>query len=486
MNIFRCVNGCLAPVLTPLLAPLLASLLAPLLAPLWLPPPAHATPLTLIEVLTAVDATHPKLLAARQKLSGAEAKAVGARGAWDPKVKAKGSLSTGPYDYNTLSAEVTQATPLWGASLFAGYRMGGGEVPIYKYDLKTLSQGEVSAGLEVPLLRERATDEARAGIARADHERDAARCDIEAERLNAHLKASEAYWGWAAYGAEVAIQERLLRAAEERATALRERVAQGSLPPIIEVDNERLILDRKAKLVGARRDLAEGALKLSLFLRDEELNPIPPPPSRAPAELPPPTPPTLPDETVDLARAREERPDLCALRRRLSATQVQLEWAEARRAPSLNARAFVAKDLGGGAPSLAGTELGAALLLEVPVGLRKATGDLDAAQAQLLAERALLRGEEDRVLAEIRTARVDLIADLEQEALARAQVGLAAALVEAERLKLDEGASDLVFLNLREQALADAERALVKARLEFHKAEAAYLAARGLTLSVVR
>ncbi|MBM4293099.1 MAG: TolC family protein [Deltaproteobacteria bacterium] len=477
MKRWRDVNRCLAPVFAPALLPVLALWVLPLPTAAADPAP----PLTLLEVLRAVDATHPKLLAARQKLSGAEAKAGGARGAWDPKLKAKGSLSGGPYDYSSVSAEVTQATPLWGASLFAGYRVGGGEVPSYKYDLKTLSSGEVSAGLELPLLRERDTDEARAGIQRADQERDAARCDVEAERLSVHLKASEAYWDWAAKGADVVIQERLLRAAEERAGALRERVAEGSLPPITELDNERLILERKGKLVGARRDLAEAALKLSLFLRDDDLTPVPPPPARAPAELPPPGALALPDEALDAARAREGRPDLCALRRRLRATQTQLTLAEARRAPQLNARAFVAKDLGGGAPSLAPAEVGAALLLEVPVGLRKARGDVDAAQAQVLAERALLRGEEDRALAEVQTARVDLLADLEQEGLARAQVRVAAALVEAERVKLDEGASDLVILNLREQALADAERALVKARLEFHKAEAAYDVARGLT-----
>ena len=465
---WRYVNRCLAPIFAPILP-----------AFLLISPALHAAPLTLPEVLTAVDATHPKLLAARQKLSGAEGKALGARGAWDPKLKAKGALSAGPYDYTSLSAEVTQATPLWGASLFAGYRVGAGELPSYKADLKTLSRGEVSAGLELPLLRERDADEARAGVKRADHERDAARCDLDAERLSVHLKASEAYWGWAAKGAEVKIQERLLQAAEERAAALRERVAHGSLPPIIELDNERLILDRKGKLVGARRDLTEAALKLSLFLRDDDLTPTPPPDASAPSELPPPRPLALPDERLDLARALEERPDLCALRRRLSATRTQVELAESRRAPSLNARAFVAQDLGGGAASLAPTELGAALLLEVPVGLRKARGDLDAARAQAQAEGALLRGEEDRALAELRAARVDLVADFEQEALARAQVRVAGALVEAERHKLDEGASDLVVLNLREQALADAERALVKARFEFYTAEAAYRAARG-------
>ena len=139
---------------------------------------AQTEPLTLEAVLERLSKTYPKLLAAAQKKEAASQALRSAEGLWDPTLSLKGKATLeGKYEAETLNAELRQATPLWGASLYTGYRLGAGEFPTYKGDLETLSRGEWSAGLELPLLAGRELDAARAAI-------------LERERLNARARAA--------------------------------------------------------------------------------------------------------------------------------------------------------------------------------------------------------------------------------------------------------------------------------------------------------
>ena len=162
-----------------------------------------------------------------------------------------------------------------------------------------------------------------------------------------------------------------------------------------------------------------------------------------------------------------------------AAAKVDLRLAKNRVAPEARVSAYLAKDLGDAPPELAPTEFVATATLSMPLALRKARGELRAARAQLASLDAKLRGLQDRIAAEVRLARVDLIAAHDQLELASQQLAVARKLVDAEREKLDQGASDLVFLNIREIASADAARLEVEAILRFHVAHADYLAALG-------
>ena len=77
------------------------------------------------------------------------------------------------------------------------------------------------------------------------------------------------------------------------------------------------------------------------------------------------------------------------------------------------------------------------------------------------------------------TKLVALEAAKKQVDLARRQVEAARTLAQAERDKFDEGASDLVIVNLRELAAAEAQRLEVKAMAEYQKAVADYKTATG-------
>ncbi|MCA9583589.1 MAG: TolC family protein, partial [Myxococcales bacterium] len=264
-------------------------------------------PLTLREVLLVVAETHPELEAADQDVEAARGAALAAEGGWDPILRVRGRWSpVGYYDNGQVDAIVQQATPLWGAGLFAGYRLGWGDFPIYKGEQQTLSDGEFRAGVDVPILRDGPIDARRAQIDRTEFLTEAAECERQAKALKVALEASKAYWTWVAAGQEVRVQRDLLAVAQRRDVGLREQANQGSIPPIFVVDNERLVLDRESKLIASVRSFQEATLELSLFLRDSQRMPVRVSEDRVPEAMSYPDPPRIEDERdVDLAlRAR--------------------------------------------------------------------------------------------------------------------------------------------------------------------------------------
>jgi outer membrane protein TolC len=443
------------------------------------PAAAGDAPLSLPEVLGSVDATHPKLEAAERGVEKATADQLSARGGWDPTLSVRGKwVPVGYYENGTVDTTVRQATPLWGVGVYAGYRLGWGSFPDYRGGQRTLSGGELRAGIDVPLWKDGPIDPRRAGVRTSDALADATRCDMDATQLDLRRRAAGAYWRWVATGQEVRIQRELLSVAEDRDRGLREQAKAGSVPGITVVDNERLVLDRRSKLVDARREFQAATIKLSLYMRDAELKPILADGQRVPAQIPD-VRLELAPETAEVQDSLSRRPEVCALQRERDAAAIDVRLKRNQRAPSINAQGFVARDLGIGSESLQPVELGVGLSFEMPLALRKARGELKAARAEKSRVDARLRGAMDRVAAEIRTARVELEAAGRQVELAARQVAVAQELADAERDKFREGASNLVIVNLRELAAANSARLEVEARADHQKARADYLSATG-------
>lgn len=438
-----------------------------------------SSPLLLDEVLDSVRRTHPELEGAQQVVAQRDAEEFAARGGFDPKLTIRGKWApVGYYPQGQVDALVKQETPVWGIGLYAGYRLGLGSYPVYKGDLQTLSGGEVRAGINVPLWRGGPIDERRAKLRKARIEREGASLRYDAELLAVERDAAKAYFRWVAAGQSLGVAERLLSIAEARDEALREQVAAGSVPAIVLIDNQRLVLDRQAKVVESRRKLRTAALDLSLYLRDARLRPIRPEIERLPEHLP--------DATIDagslddaVARALDRRPDARALDADRAAAEVQVRLARNQRAPAVDVQAFAARDLGGGPAELRPTELGVGVTVEMALPLRKARGELRAAQAKVGQVDAKRRALRDRVEAEVREAWVSVEAAAQRVTLARLQRDAAEELAEAERELLRAGSSDLLDVNLRERAAADAATLEIDALAEYHSAHADLAAAVG-------
>lgn len=453
-----------------------------LFAALWLAGGLWAAPLELGEVLSSAAERSPLVDRAAQELAKAEAARLGARGAYDLGWSASGlAVPVGEYDYLTAESGLTQLTPLWGAQLDAGYNLGVGAVPDYYGELATGPAGELSAGLTVPLLKDRAIDAERAALQAAGARVEAAEAIVDTARLVVTRDASLAYWRWVSAGQRLALAEELLQIAIARDAAIAARVVAGDLPEVDRLDNERIILERQARRAEAERGLVAAEQELSLYLRDEEGRPLVPSRDRLPEAFPQPSPPAAGAAAELAQQALQARPELAQLERALAEAEVNARLAENSLLPKLDVKGGVAQTLGPPGTTPDATEVKVGVAMGVPLQRREAQGKLDSARAEVLKLEADRRWLEDRVVAEVTRSLVAVETAYQRWEATTRSVELARQLEVAEQARFALGDADLLRVYQREQIFADAVLAEVDASLDYFAAEAAFRYALGQT-----
>ncbi|MCG5055013.1 MAG: TolC family protein [Myxococcales bacterium] len=441
---------------------------------------ATTTPLGLDEVLASAERSYPLLVAALLRRDVAEADLLSARGGFDLNWRTRGSVvGLGYYDYLSVDSLLEQPTPLWGTTVFGGWRLGRGDIPPYYGNLETNKGGELRAGVSVPILRNGAVDKRRADVRKAELGRTVAEGDIGLFVLDLQRSAAYRYWDWVIAGRRLRIAQDLLTIAEVRDEAVRRRSDLGDVADIDRLDNERAIAERQERVVAAERTLEQAAIALSLFLRDEEGAPVLVSPARLPPALPDPQEHLHPNP---IERALERRPELKRIQALRKQNQVDVQLAKNQVLPSLDLSLVGSKDVGATVPGrtyLDEPEVVGGVLFEVPLQRRVAKGRLQAAQAALARLTAEEQMARDRITADVRDALSALHAASQRVDLAREQLRLAVKLEEAERTRFDLGESNLLFVNLREQATASAALVEAEALGSWLRAQADFRAAIG-------
>jgi cobalt-zinc-cadmium efflux system outer membrane protein len=442
-----------------------------------------ARPLELREVLASAERAHPLMLAAGTERRLAQGELQSAEGGFDLSWKARGTLTPLGY-YERLRAETTLEKPTewWGASVFAGWRLGTGEFPIYDGDQQTLDYGELRAGLHVPLWRNGPIDRRRASLERAELGLPIAELAVAQQRLELRRAAAQRYWSWVAAGRRAAIAEALLANVVERDGGILQRVSTGDLPPIERVENQRAIEQRRALLAQAQRGLEQAGIELGLLLRDDRGEPTLPSPERLPEAFPELAQAEPSMAAVDLRLARKQRPEARRFSLQEGQQRVELGWAENQLAPGIDVQVAVAQDIGPSSdarPDLSETVLEASVLLDLPLQTGSARGRLEiaAASAERLGQQARLA--RDRIAAEVRDAHSAISAARQRIQATRREVALALELEAGERTRFEQGDSNLLLVNLREQQTAEAQLREVDAVLDYYRAAADLEAARG-------
>ncbi len=427
-------------------------------------------PLHFEEVLQSVNAHDPRIRQAVAQLRKAESKTMAARGAFDPRLDGDGKILTGAYyDTRRANVELRQPTTLWGSEIFVGYRVGLGineRWPTYRDD-QTLSGGEVRAGIEVPIWRGGLTDPDRAERTRAIQLEEAADQALSAAKLNLELAAARTYWNWVGTGQNREIAKALLDLAEQRDAQLRRRLAAGSIASFDVLDNERILLERKAFLVAAERAFQKATFELSLFLRDSQGVPVVAGTQRVPEKVS-----VAPVEELSVERAVDEvlacHPELEKARAELEAAEVDQNLTRNELAPELKAVFAYSRDLGDLTDTdldftLPGNVFEAGVKLSMPLIFRKERGRAGVARAEVADKQARLRLVSDQLRARTLDAASAVEAAQRRAALTDEVLDTAAELAEGERRRFEVGSSNLVFVNLREQQAAMAQMRYVEA-----------------------
>lgn len=422
------------------------------------------------EVLQSVNAHDPRIQQAVEQLRRAESKTTAARGAFDPRLQGDGKLTTGAYyDLRSANVELRQPTTVWGSEVYVGYRVGLGineRWPTYRDD-QTLSGGELRAGIEMPIWRGGLIDPERAERARAMRLEDAAGQALSATKLDLELAAARAYWNWVGAGQNLEVANALLELAKQRDAQLRRRLEAGSIPEFDVLDNERILLERRAWRVAAERAFENSTFELSLFVRDAQGAPIVVGAQRLPEEV-------AVEDTGELAVERAVdavltcHPEIGKARAELEAVEVDQRLSRNEVAPELMAVFEYSRDLG----QLTGTDLDftlpgnvfeAGVKLSMPLLLRKERGRAGAARAELAEKEAQLSFVVDQLRARTRDAASAVEAAQARAVLTDEVVDTAAELAEGERRRFEVGSSNLVFVNLREQQAAMARMRYIEA-----------------------
>lgn len=443
---------------------------------------APPTRLSLEEVLASVDRSYPLLIAAVQQLVAAQGEQLSTRGNYDLRVLGDNFTGApGYYQTNRASLKLEQNT-LPGGKLFGGYRIGRGSFEPWYQERQTNEGGEFKLGFEQSLLQGRAIDKYRLDMRKSDLAVIAAEPKIDKQRIYFIEYAAFAYWKWVTAGQAYAVANDVLTLAQQRVEGIEGRIRAGILKEIESVDNRRLIVSREAKRIAADRKFQQAAVELSLFLRDETGRPILPPATWLPS-FPEPQRPMIENLSGDEEAALAMRPEPRYLRIERDKYLVQLRYSENLTLPRLNALMIAGQDVG--APTSpkrdkSPFEMESGLMLEVPLQRRYAAGQIQANQAELARIRSELQYAEDRVVADVRYAIAGLQTAYEEYLRAVEGVRLAQQMQDAEFKNFELGNSNILFVNLREQATAEARLLVIDALEQYFYAQAEYRAAIGI------
>lgn len=436
-------------------------------------------PLQLPEVLESVRNQYPPQLAAMIEQDIANGRVRQAQGSFDLNLNAGGASNlAGFYDGRSGYANLEKPLPFWGGNVYGGYRLSSGYLPNYNKD-RTSMDGEAVLGFRIPILRDGTIDRRRASLWQAQIDRELADPFILRQYLDFVRAASVAYYGWVAAGQRVLLTEELMRIAKDRDSAIAEQVRSGASAPIVQVDNQRLVVSRQIAVVQAVRRLEAAAIELSLFLRRKENGePILLRRDRVPPAFPEHPRPDLDRLSADIDKALAARPEMRRIDLTMRKTDIDRRLAKNNLLPSLEAGVQARQTLGGKlAKETENTEVEAKVEFKLPLERREAKGRVETAEAQLRRLELERKFASDRISADVRDSYSALAAAFDVLKQTSRNVELASQLEAAENEKVRQGAADLLALQIREQATFDARVLEVEALADYFRAQANYRAA---------
>lgn len=445
------------------------------------PHPAEGSPLTLEEVLASVKERYPPYLAALIQQDLVNGRATQALGSFDTRLGIDGNLRpAGFYDSGSILGLIELPFTQWGGSVYGGFRNSGQNLADYDKD-RTTPDGQALIGFRLPLLRDGLFDKRRADLFKAQIDQELADPLILRQHIDFIRAATVGYFNWVAAARRLGLAEQLLGVAKDRGDAITEMVARGAQASIVETDNRRLIVQREIGVVSARRSLEAAAIALSLFFRDADDQPVRPGRERAPGSFPPLEAPPRSQLEVDLAKATMLRPEIKQVELLMEKAGVDRRLARNQLMPNLDlsVEAANATNSAGARATkdIERTEIQAGIAFRLPLQRREAKGRVQESEAELQRLFLDLEFARDQIAASVRDAASAIEAAREQIQQADLNVELAVELERAEGERFEQGASDLLALQIREQATFDARQLQVEALADFFRARALYRAA---------
>lgn len=441
-----------------------------------------ATVLLPSQVLESVSAHYPGIIESIADQRVAEARALGARGAFDLIFGGESfNRADGFYDSRYLEGQASRyLSARGGPRIYGGYRVSNGNFPIYEDERFTNTGGQVKLGALFSLLRDREIDPRRFNVTDTRLATREAEFNVLLTRIGVARQALVAYWRWVALGQKRKVYENLVNIALEREVGLEREVRQGARAAIVVTENRQNIIRRQSLLAAAKRDFNMAANDLSLYYRDNNGVPLIVTPDRLPPYQPLPQPEDSWHVLKDLNSMFDSRPELKRLRNTITRAIRRIDLNENALLPRFDLNLEMAQPLGAvaeGGSSRDETDVVIGFRFSVPFEQRAARGKLAETKARLTALRQKERLMEDKIQLEVSNILLDLSAAEELLALAKQEVTQAETLRDAEMRRFEQGASDFFLVNIRENTAAEARIQYYLAGLKREIAQANFDAA---------
>lgn len=432
-------------------------------------PASSERTITLEEVLTIVEAHHPKLQGTRLVRNIASAKVLEKRGAFDTNLQ----LSTAYQRYNsaadpgklkryyTNSISAYRTDPS-GVKWEAGWLNNQGDIK--QPESSTGDTGELYIQAKVPLLRGLNLNDKSIALRQSEFMVEQAEAEYDRMRLFTLLDAGVAYYDWVTAVMQLEVIQENLRLAEVRAGQVKDSIEAGDLAQVNQLEADREIAKRQEMVIKAERIVQKQAFKLALYLwnSDGQSREVPQP-QNAPRGFPL----TGTPSAEELGRIQVEalslRPELKRLKIQKSYVGLDRDLAINQRLPQLDLSLRPGLDTGG---KSVGFTFKAGVDLVIPLATRTADGREQAAALKLnkleLDEVETVR----QILLQIQDTASEIETSESRMEKALEVYRLSKELEEAERTKFQYGDSSLFLVNARERSTVDAAIKVLSIRNE--------------------
>jgi len=436
-------------------------------------------------LVQGVSNQYPPYLAALIERDVAQGRLQSARGAFDFQTFLNIFDNTsGYYDATTVEAGFEQFTGVWGSTIYGGYRVTDGFLPDYYFERRTNGGGAPQLGVKLPLLQNREIDERRAAVYKAKLEQEQADPKIRKQQLDFVKAAMFAYYNWFAESKKLRASEEILRIAQDRAGAVRTQIEKGLVAPVIEVENDQMVISRELSMLKAQRSFEAGSIALSLFYRTPAGVPVIPGAELTPARLVEPFAVSPGSMASAIDYANRNRPELAYLRLELEKLGVDTRLYQNKTLPKLDT--FVSASQGLGEKLYKDTddlEIKSGIQFRLPLQRNEAKGKLAENAAKIEQTEQEYRFAMERIAAEIQNAYSAVTLALDQLNRAKRNSELATQLQKVEQDRFNLGAADLLNLMIREQAAFQARLDEIDAANQYFKAISDFIMATGINLN---
>lgn len=417
---------------------------------------------TLESVLQIIASQHPYLQALHEEGRQQSLAVDSALADFDPYLsQSVNSRLSGYYSGDVATTKFANPLESINGEWYSQYQISDGIFPDYEGQYDTLSAGETSLGVKLSLLRGRAIDERRTGVANARLAINSFETEYTLSRNELLFAGANTFLDWYESHAKLTRLGSLRQALENQQRLLAKRVEQGDEASVTLQAFEANLLEVRLLQAAEEQKRLAAKTKLSYFIGQSL-------PTRSEPALEPASWQFGVSDTLlpPLRATLHQHPKRQQVSIALSQQQNTQRLARNNLLPKLDVKAEVARDWGNGSPTLGQTDTKVGLMFSYPLGNRKAEAKLASSRAKIRQLEFKLQDVEQKLAQQFDTAVAKWQQSTEMQALHQQAATLADRLQQVEQTRFEAGDTDIFVLNARQIAYIKAQLKLVAARVE--------------------